>query len=76
MKESIHIVFDETNDLPSRKREDADDAGIIEDEIKELTLSDSNEQNKSQLDEKHEDESINDQNIWEQPQDTGNLPRE
>ena len=25
VEESIHIVFDEANDLPSRKREDADD---------------------------------------------------
>ena len=43
--------------------------------MKELTLNDSNEQNKDQLDEKHEDESINDQNIQEQPQDTDNLPK-
>ena len=65
MEESIHVIFDETNDLLSRKREDVDDAGIIEDRIKELTLNDSNEQNKDQLDKKYEDESINDQNIQE-----------
>ena len=43
MKESIHVVFDETNDLLSRKREGTNDAGIIEDGMKELTLNDSNE---------------------------------
>ena len=71
VKKSIHVIFDETKDLPSKKREGTNDAGIIEDGMKELTLNDSNEQNKDQL-----DESINDQNIQEQPQDTGNLPRE
>ena len=76
VEESIHIVFDETNDLPSRKREGADDADIIEDGMKELTLNDSDQQNQVQIDEKYEDENINDQNIQEQPQDTGNLPRE
>ena len=76
VKDSIHVVFDETNDLPSKKRESADDAGIIEDEMKELTINDSNEQNKDQLKEKYEDESINDQNTQEQPQDIGNLSRE
>ena len=76
MKELVHVIFDKSNDLPSRKREDADDVGIIEDEMKELILNDSDEQNKDQMDEKYEDESINDQNIQEQPQDTGNLSRE
>ena len=46
MKELIHVVFDETNDLPIRKREGVDDAGIIEDRMKELTINDSNERNK------------------------------
>ena len=40
MEESIHVVFDETNDLPSRKKEGADDAGILEEGIKELTIND------------------------------------
>ena len=71
VEKSIYVVFDETNDLPSRKRKDADDVGIIEDRMKELTFNDSNEQKKDQL-----NESINDQNIQEQPQDTGNLSRE
>ena len=64
-----------TNDLPLRKREGADDAGIIEDKMKELTLNDSDQQNKDQMDEKYEDEHINDQNIQEQPQDTCNLSK-
>ena len=46
VEESIHIVFHKTNDLPSRKREGTDDAGIIEDAMKELTLNDSDQQNK------------------------------
>ena len=46
------LSFDETNDLPSKKREGADDAGIIEDGMKELILNDSNEQNKDQMHEK------------------------
>ena len=71
VEESIHVAFDKTNDLPSRKREGADDVGIIKDGMKELTLNDSNEKNKDQL-----NENINDQNIQEQPQDTGNLSRE
>ena len=47
-------------------RESADDASIIEEGMKELTIKDSNEQNKDQLEEKHEDESINNQNVQEQ----------
>ena len=43
--------------------------------MKELTINDSNEQNKGQLKKKYEDESINDQNIQEQPQDTSNLSK-
>ena len=43
--------------------------------MKELTIKDSNKQNKDQLEEKHEDESINDQNIQEQPQGTSDLPK-
>ena len=73
MEESIYIVFDETNELLSRKREGADDAGIIEDGMKELTLNNSIKRIKDQLDEKYEDESINDQNIQEQSQDIDNL---
>ena len=65
VEESIHVVFDKANDLPSRKREGANDAGIIKDRIKELTINDSNERNKKQLEEKYEDKSINDQNIQE-----------
>ena len=49
MKESFHVIFDETNDLPSRKRKGADDTGIIKDGIKKLILNDSNEQKKDQL---------------------------
>ena len=69
MEESIHIVFDKTNDLPSRKREGADDVDIIEEGMKELTIND-------QLKEKHEDKSINDQNVREQPQGTSDLSKE
>ena len=76
MEESIHVIFDEANDLLSKKKEDANDVGIIEEGMKELTINDSNERNKEQLKEKHEDESINDQIIQEQPQDTSNLPKE
>ena len=46
------------HNLPSRKKEDTDDAGILEEGMKELTINDSNERNKDQLDEKYEDESI------------------
>ena len=46
MEESTHIVFDEANDLPTRKREGTDDASIIEDEMKKLIINDSNERNK------------------------------
>ena len=66
MEESIYVVFDETHDLPLRKREGADDAGIMKEEKKEFTINDSNEQNKDQLEKKYEGESINDQNIQEQ----------
>ena len=41
VKESIHVVFDKTNDLPSKKIEDADNAGIIKDGMKELTINNS-----------------------------------
>ena len=59
-----------------QERESADDVGIIEDGMKELTINNSNKRNKDYLEEKYEDESINDQNIQEQSQDTDNLPRE
>ena len=63
VEELIHVVFDETNDLPSQKREGTDDASIIEDGMKELILTDMDQQKKDQMDKKYEDENINDQNI-------------
>ena len=50
VEESIHVVFDETNDLPSRKSESIDNADPLIEGIKELTLKDSTIQNE----EKHE----------------------
>ena len=41
VEESIHIVFDETNDLSSRKKDFSDDdVEIIEKEMKKLNLRD------------------------------------
>ena len=48
VEESIHIVFDETNDLPSRKSEDIDDADPLIEGMKELTLKDSSIQNEEE----------------------------
>ena len=41
VEESIHVVFDKTNDLPSRKNEDIDDADPLIEGMKEITLKDS-----------------------------------
>ena len=52
VEESIHVVFDETNDLPSRKNEDIDDADPLIEGMKELTLKDSIIQNEEEHDDK------------------------
>ena len=51
VEKSIHIVFDETNDLPSRKNEGFDNADPLIEGMKEITLKDSIIQD----DEEHED---------------------
>ena len=51
VEESIHVVFDETNDLPSRKNEGIDNADPLVERMKEITLKDSTIQD----DEEHED---------------------
>ena len=60
VEESIHVVFDETNDLPSRKNEDFDDADPLIEGIKEITLKDStiqdNEEHEDKQDEKGEEQ--------------------
>ena len=47
----MHIIFDETNDLPSRKKEIIDDADQIVG-VKKLTLKDSTVNNEKE----HEDD--------------------
>ena len=73
VEESIHVVFDETNDLPSRKNEDIDDADLLIKGMKELTLKDSTIQNEEEHDDKQEDEGEEQQ---EQSQNTNNLPKD
>ena len=41
VEESIHVVFDETNDLSSRKNEGIDDADPLIEGMKEIILKDS-----------------------------------
>ena len=41
VEESIHVVFDESNDPPSRKNEGVDDADPLIEGMKEITLKDS-----------------------------------
>lgn len=43
VEESIHVIFDESNDLPLRKRKGINDADEIEDQLKEITLKDKDE---------------------------------
>ena len=40
VEESIHVIFDETNDLPSRKSKCIDDVDPLIEGMKELTLKD------------------------------------
>ena len=51
VEESIHVVFDESNDLPLRKNEGVDDTDPLIEGMKEITLKDSTIQD----DEEHED---------------------
>ena len=51
VEESIHVIFDESNDLSSRKNEGVDDADPLIEGMKEITLKDSTIQD----DEEHED---------------------
>ena len=41
VEKSIHVIFDETNDLPSKKSKDIDDADLLIEGMKELILKDS-----------------------------------
>ena len=49
VKESIHIIFYETNDLSSKKNEGIDDADPHIEGMKELTLKDSTIQNDEKI---------------------------
>ena len=51
VEESIHVIFDETNNLPLRKNEGIDDANPLIEGMKKITLKDSTIQD----DEEHED---------------------
>ena len=73
VEESIHVVFDESNDLPSRKNEGVDDADPLIEGMKEITLKDSaTPEDKDQEDEQNE----KGEEIQEQPQGTNDLPKE
>ena len=73
VEESIHVVFDESNDLPSRKNEGVDDADPLIEGMKEITLKDSaTPEDKDQEDEQNE----RGEEIQEQPQGTNDLPKE
>ena len=73
VEESIHVVFDETNDLPSRKNEGVDDVDPLIEGMKEITLKDSTIQD----DEEHEDrQDEGGEEQQKQPQDTNDLPKE
>ena len=52
VEESIHVIFDETNDLPSKKSEGIDDADPLIEGMKELTLKDSTIQNEEKYENK------------------------
>ena len=69
VEESIHVIFDETNDLPSRKNEGIDDADPLIEGMKEITLKDSTIQD----DEEHEDKQ--DEEGEEQSAGTNDLPK-
>ena len=73
VEESIHVVFDEINDLPSRKNESFDDADPLIEGIKEITLKDSIIQDDEEHEDKQDEEGEEQQ---EQPQGTNNLPKE
>ena len=55
VEESIHVVFDEANPLPSRKEECIDnDAGILEEGLKDMDLNDkSNAEERDQVSKEH-----------------------
>ena len=73
VEESIHVIFYETNDLPSKKNEDINDVDPLIEGMKEITLKDSIIQNEEEHENKQEDEGEEQQ---EQPQDTNDLPKE
>ena len=55
VEESIHVVFDESNDLPSRKNEGVDDADPLIEGMKEITLKDTaTPEDKEQEDKQYE----------------------
>ena len=56
VEESIHVVFDETNDLPSRKNEGFDDTDPLIEGIKEITLKDSTIQDDEEYEDKQDEE--------------------
>ena len=73
VEESIHVVFDESNDLPSRKNKGVDDADPLIEGMKEITLKDSaTPEDKDQEEEQNE----KGEEIQEQPQGTNDLPKE
>ena len=73
VEESIHVIFDETNDLPSRKNEDFDDADPLIEGIKEINLKDSTIQDDEEYEDKQGEKGEEQQ---EQSQGTNNLPKE
>ena len=62
VEESIHVIFDETNDLLLRKNEGIDDADLLIEGMKELTLKDSTIQNDEEHENKQDDEGENNKN--------------
>ena len=55
VEESIHVVFDESNDLPSRKNEGVDDADPLIEGMKEITLKDSTTQEDEEQEDKQDE---------------------
>ena len=73
VKESIHVVFYETNDLSSKKSEGIDNADPLIEGMKKLILKDSTIQNEEEHENKQDDEGEEQQ---EQSQGTNDLPKE
>ena len=66
----MHVVYDETNDLPSKKKKVIDDANQIE-RVKKLILKDSTINNEKEHEEDHDDDGEK-----QQAQGTYDLSRE